>query len=52
MGTNAAGTCYVGLTRSKSGNLYYLTDKVLEAQPFDSTTDTQCLSNAEVQALL
>lgn len=44
--TNAAGSCYVGLSKSATGKVYYSTDKNNEAKLLAADTDTGCVDAA------
>jgi ELWxxDGT repeat protein len=50
--TDADGTCYVGVSKSSTGNVYYVTDKMITATLLTATTDPGCLTPAELTSLI
>ncbi|GAA4033749.1 hypothetical protein GCM10023063_16960 [Arthrobacter methylotrophus] len=49
---DAAGTCYAGVARSGTGNVYYSTNKTPDPQELAPTTDTGCATVDSTQTLV
>lgn len=47
--TNAAGTCYVGVAKSNSGKLFFLTDKIDGPKELISSSSPGCISLPNLQ---
>lgn len=52
VGTDAAGSCYVGVSRSDAGTLFYSTDTLTDPKPLRADSVPGCLTAAEVNALV
>lgn len=52
VGADAAGSCYVGISRSGSGTLFYSTDRTPEPKPLLAGSVPGCLAAAEINALV
>jgi type II secretory pathway pseudopilin PulG len=50
--TNAAGSCYVGISRSATGTLFYATDQITDPLPLLADSTPGCLAATEVNALV
>lgn len=50
--TNTAGSCYVGISRSATGTLFYSTDQLTDPKPLLADSAPGCLTAAEVNALV
>lgn len=50
--TNAPGTCYLSISRSGSGTIFYASDSAPDPQILAPTTPTTCLTAAQTQALI
>lgn len=50
--TDAAGSCYVGVSKSATGKVFYVTDKTITATLLTATTDPGCLTPAELNPLI
>jgi hypothetical protein len=52
VGSDAQGTCYVGISKSATGNVYFSTDKAHDPVPLTATTNTGCIDAAKRDALV
>lgn len=52
VGTDAAGTCYVGVAISGSGKMFYSTDKSADPQELTTASVTGCVSWTSLQTLV
>lgn len=52
VGSDAQGTCYVGISKSATGNVYFSTDTAPDPLPLTSTTVTGCIDTAKRDSLV
>lgn len=52
VGTDAAGSCYVGISKSASGNVYFNSDRTMQPALLTASVDTGCIDAATRDAIL